>query len=39
MLAIDKTTGALVTSYANLVEFSKGPRMAVMIDLGDLHAN
>jgi streptogramin lyase len=39
MLAIDKTTGALVTSYANLVEFSKGPRMAVMIDLGDRHAN
>ena len=35
MLAIDKSTGALVTSYANLVEFSKGPRMAVMIDLGD----
>jgi streptogramin lyase len=39
MLAVDKTTGALVTSYANLVEFSKGPRMAVMIDLGDSHAN
>jgi streptogramin lyase len=39
MLAIDKSTGALVTSYANLVEFSKGPRMAVMIDLGDSHAN
>jgi streptogramin lyase len=39
MLAIDKSTGDLVTSYANLVEFSKGPRMAVMIDLGDLHAN
>jgi streptogramin lyase len=35
MLAIDKSTGALVTSYANLVEFSPGPRMAVMIDLGD----
>jgi streptogramin lyase len=39
MLTIDKSTGALVTSYANLVDFSKGPRMAVMIDLGDLHAN
>jgi len=38
MLAIDKSTGALVTSYANLVEFSKGPRMAVMIDLGDSYA-
>jgi streptogramin lyase len=38
MLAIDQSTGALVTSYANLVEFSPGPRMAVMIDLGDSRA-
>jgi hypothetical protein len=35
MLALDKSTGSLVTSYANLLEFSPGPRMAVMIDLGD----
>jgi streptogramin lyase len=38
MLAIDKSTGALVTSYANLLEFSPGPRLAVMIDLGDTPA-
>jgi cytochrome c len=36
MLVVDRTTGALVTSYANIVEDVKGPRMAVMIDLGDM---
>jgi streptogramin lyase len=35
MLSVDKHTGALVTSYANLVEYSHGPRMAVVIELGD----
>jgi streptogramin lyase len=35
MLIVDKTTGALVTSYANIVENVHGPRMAVSIDLGD----
>lgn len=35
MLAVDKKTGALVTSYANIVENVHGPRMGVMIDLGD----
>jgi streptogramin lyase len=34
-LAVDKETGALVTSYANIVENVHGPRMAVSIDLGD----
>jgi streptogramin lyase len=32
---IDRQTGALVTSYANIVEHVHGPRMALMIDLGD----
>jgi streptogramin lyase len=32
---IDKQTGALVTSYANIVEHVRGPRMALVIDLGD----
>jgi cytochrome c len=36
MLVVDKTTGALVTSYANIVEDVAGPRMAVTIDLGDM---
>jgi cytochrome c len=36
MLVVDKTTGALVTSYANIVEDVPGPRMAVTIDLGDM---
>ncbi len=35
MLAVDRQTGALVTSYANIVENVHGPRMAVMIDPGD----
>jgi streptogramin lyase len=34
-LVVDKESGALVTSYANIVENSKGPRMALLIDLGD----
>jgi streptogramin lyase len=32
---VDDRTGALVTSYANIVEHVRGPRMALMIDLGD----
>ncbi|HWG31953.1 MAG TPA: hypothetical protein VN676_15460 [Steroidobacteraceae bacterium] len=32
---IDRHTGALVTSYANIVEHVRGPRMALIIDLGD----
>jgi streptogramin lyase len=32
---IDEHTGALVTSYANIVEHVRGPRMALVIDLGD----
>jgi virginiamycin B lyase len=32
---VDRQTGALVTSYANIVEHVRGPRMALMIDLGD----
>jgi virginiamycin B lyase len=32
---IDRQTGALVTSYANIVEHVRGPRMALIIDLGD----
>jgi streptogramin lyase len=36
MVGVDKTTGALVTSYANIVEYVHGPRMALMIDPGDL---
>ncbi len=35
MVGIDKTTGALVTTYGNVVEYVHGPRMAVMIDPGD----
>jgi virginiamycin B lyase len=34
-LNIDRQTGALVTSYANIVEHVRGPRMALMIELGD----
>jgi streptogramin lyase len=33
MVVVDKQTGALVTSYANIVENVHGPRMAVKIDL------
>ena len=32
---VDRQTGALVTSYANIVEHVRGPRMALLIDLGD----
>jgi streptogramin lyase len=35
---VDRQTGALVTSYANIVEHVRGPRMALMIDLGDTPA-
>ena len=35
---VDDQTGALVTSYANIVEHVRGPRMALMIDLGDAPA-
>jgi streptogramin lyase len=35
MLAVDKKTGVLVTSYANIVENVHGPRMGLTIDLGD----
>ena len=38
MLAVDKSTGALVTSYANILENVHGPRMVVRIDLGDTGA-
>jgi cytochrome c len=36
MLVVDRTSGDLVTSYANIVEDAPGPRMVVRIDLGDL---
>jgi streptogramin lyase/cytochrome c551/c552 len=36
ILFVDRTTGALVTSYANIVTDVHGPRMALMIDPGDL---
>ena len=32
---VDRQTGALVTSYGNIVEHVRGPRMAVIIDPGD----
>jgi streptogramin lyase len=35
MLQVDKNSGALITSYANIVENVHGPRMALMIDPGD----
>ena len=35
MIDIDPDSGVLVTSYANIVEFVKGPRMALIIDPGD----
>jgi len=35
---VDRQTGALVTSYANIVEHVRGPRMALIIDLGDMPA-
>jgi len=35
MVDVDPETGLLITSYANIVEFVHGPRMALMIDPGD----
>jgi streptogramin lyase len=35
MLVVDPESGVLITSYANIVEHSPGPRMALMIDPGD----
>jgi virginiamycin B lyase len=35
MLHVDRASGALVTSYANIVEHVRGPRMALLIDPGD----
>ena len=35
MVDIDRATGMLITSYANIVQFVHGPRMVLMIDPGD----
>ncbi|HEV2704240.1 MAG TPA: carboxypeptidase regulatory-like domain-containing protein [Steroidobacteraceae bacterium] len=35
MVHVDLGSGALVSSYANIVEQVRGPRMALLIDLGD----
>jgi streptogramin lyase len=35
MIDVDPKTGVLVTAYANIVEFVKGPRMALIVDPGD----
>jgi streptogramin lyase len=35
MLYVDRHSGSLVSSYANIVEHVRGPRMALLIDLGD----
>jgi hypothetical protein len=35
MVHVDRRSGALVTSYANIVEHVRGPRMALLIDPGD----
>ena len=35
MIDVDPKTGVLITSYANIVEHSHGPRMALIIDPGD----
>jgi len=35
MISVDHDTGFLVTSYANISEAVKGPRMALIIDPGD----
>lgn len=35
MIDVDPATGLLVSSYANIVEFVQGPRMALTIDPGD----
>jgi len=35
MVDVDPETGVLITSYANIVQFVHGPRMALIIDPGD----
>ena len=35
MIDIDPESGVLVSSYANIVEFVHGPRMALIVDPGD----
>jgi streptogramin lyase/cytochrome c551/c552 len=35
MIDVDAQTGELITSYANIVENSHGPRMALVVDPGD----
>jgi len=35
MISVDYDTGALVTSYGNISEAVKGPRMALIVDPGD----
>jgi hypothetical protein len=35
MVHVDRSSGFLVTSYANIVEHVRGPRMALLIDPGD----
>jgi virginiamycin B lyase len=35
MLHVDRSSGLLVTSYANIVEHVRGPRMVLLIDPGD----
>ncbi len=35
MISVDYDTGALVSSYANISEAVKGPRMALIVDPGD----
>ncbi len=35
MVHVERGSGDLVTSYANIVEHVRGPRMALLIDLGD----
>lgn len=35
MLHVDRRSGFLVTSYANIVEHVRGPRMVLLIDPGD----
>jgi streptogramin lyase len=35
MIQVDRHTGVLTTSYANIVEYSHGPRMALQIEVGD----
>lgn len=35
MVHVDRHSGELVTSYANIVEHVRGPRMALLIDPGD----